>query len=192
MSENEPTSKVCTKCHTNKLLEEFNIRKKGRYGKHAQCRICTNEINRLVYLENPEIKEKTKQWKAANPDKVKMYVKKYRDNHPEVKEKSLLKLKAWTAANPDKVKESNKKHYEDNREKIAEDRQRAYYNTSQQFREYEKEHCKKDYSYLPHNNTCACGGKFTNQSILPHYKTKKHQKWHEANPTIVWPPQIGG
>lgn len=121
MSEVEPTSKVCTKCHTHKLLEEFSIKKRGRYGRAAQCKLCTCESNRRRYIEQKEkILENCKKYRAANAEKVKAARKKYRAAHPEKQAERLLKLQEWNKANPEKAKATAKKWRDNNPEKVAE------------------------------------------------------------------------
>jgi hypothetical protein len=34
------TTKTCTKCGETKPLEEFHLHKKGKFGRHPQCRTC--------------------------------------------------------------------------------------------------------------------------------------------------------
>ena len=38
-------TKICIKCKDEKPLNEFNKQKKGRFGRHNQCKACTKKEN---------------------------------------------------------------------------------------------------------------------------------------------------
>ena len=98
MTDNQPTAKVCTKCHTLKLLEEFQKRKNGRYGRNAQCKMCISEISRLRYRENPEVREQVKadvkKWREANPEKAREHYNQWVDADPEAAAAARAKHRA--------------------------------------------------------------------------------------------------
>lgn len=54
------------------------------------------------------------EWQKRNPEKVKQYRKKYRENH---KEKLHLQSKIWRKKNPDKCKEYCSNYYNNNKKK---------------------------------------------------------------------------
>lgn len=56
----QPTSKVCTVCGTDKPLTDFHKRKAGRYGRHAYCRECRNAENKAWRDSHPESVRATK------------------------------------------------------------------------------------------------------------------------------------
>ncbi|MBA7653450.1 hypothetical protein ES703_61299 [subsurface metagenome] len=45
-------NKICTECGDEKLLEEFNKAKSGKYGVGALCRECKSIYNKLRYKNN--------------------------------------------------------------------------------------------------------------------------------------------
>ena len=44
-------TKACTKCGIEKSLDEYNIHKRGLYGKRSQCIDCTRKISKKRYYE---------------------------------------------------------------------------------------------------------------------------------------------
>lgn len=96
-------SKTCIKCHTEKLLKEFNIRKDSKDGHRNTCKTCENiksKNNRDNNIEKH--REKEKKYREANPNKIKETHKNYRKN------------------NKIKIKERDKKFSENNQEYIQE------------------------------------------------------------------------
>ena len=110
-----PSSKVCTKCHAHKLLEEFNRRKDGRYGRGAQCKVCVIEIRRLRYIEHPEAAEKrrvakcenARQWREENREQSRETTKKWREANPE---KAREHYSQWVDADPEAAAVARAKH----------------------------------------------------------------------------------
>jgi len=49
-----PKSKVCSKCGEEKLLDEFNRCKKGKYGRESQCKVCRQQYHRRYAQENKQ------------------------------------------------------------------------------------------------------------------------------------------
>ena len=47
-----PKTKVCKKCHTDKLLMKYGAKKRGKYGKKALCKECDNARLR-AYRQTP-------------------------------------------------------------------------------------------------------------------------------------------
>lgn len=68
--------KQCSQCHQTKPADAFNVRRAGRDGLQARCRVCAYAAARA--------------WKAANPDKVRASAATWRSAHG----------KAWREANP--------------------------------------------------------------------------------------------
>ena len=108
--------KTCTKCSEEKTLDDFYGHKKGRHGKHPECKICYNErvkkyrsVNKEKYIGtqikwreknidkiNQGIRERRKQ----NPDIKKESNKRYRKSHPEANIRSKNKRRARNANVP--------------------------------------------------------------------------------------------
>jgi len=45
--------KTCTKCLTEKLISEFHVNYKGKYGKSDRCKLCANKITSEYNKKNP-------------------------------------------------------------------------------------------------------------------------------------------
>ncbi len=50
-------TKICTKCAEEKCLAGFYNKKAGKYGKHAECKICRRESAKRWAEENPSKKK---------------------------------------------------------------------------------------------------------------------------------------
>jgi hypothetical protein len=89
-------SKICTKCNTNKNINEFSFvygrkrkdgTKKGRY--HSQCKICRKSVLKNWRNKNPEYsKEASKEWRENNPDKKREYDLNY-------KKQNIVRVRKW-------------------------------------------------------------------------------------------------
>jgi len=121
------TSKICTKCHTSKTLDEFTIRTDT--GNHRrQCKDCVIERHKKYYCKN---KDKSKKYQEKNKEKIREYRrKKYLENSEEIKEerrqyrkenKELVKAqkKKYYEKHSDYVKQKTKDYYAENTEAIA-------------------------------------------------------------------------
>ena len=80
-------SKRCTKCDEDKSLEH--------YSKHLKCRLGISNICKICQ------REKTKQWRIENPEKLKKLSKTYSIKH---KDKLKAKRAERYAQNPEKLK----------------------------------------------------------------------------------------
>ena len=69
--------KTCTNCKQTKELIKFGKEKRGKYGRRSKCKECRrlerfNRDYKKEYQKSKDrIKENTKRWKLANPEKVK-------------------------------------------------------------------------------------------------------------------------
>ena len=84
--------KVCSKCGTWKLLEEYNKNKTNKDGRQSKCRECQKEYK--------------KQWSKNNKEHRKEYNKEY--------------MKQWRENNKEHKKEYDKQYYQNNKEQIKE------------------------------------------------------------------------
>ena len=93
-------AKECTKCGDEKNLNEFPNKKRGKYGKAAQCKACTNLANSERYKNGGKQRwaNARKEWQSNNPDKNLSYQRKYRS---ENKEKVAASHKTWAQKNAD-------------------------------------------------------------------------------------------
>lgn len=93
------TEKKCTKCGEVKPLDEFNKKKKHKDGLAYQCKLCSRQALR--------------EWKAANPEKVREDRKKWKNANPEKhREQSRVSTKRWNRRKVlDAAKKSEKHTY---------------------------------------------------------------------------------
>ncbi len=79
------TTKTCSACKQEKTLTEFGVRRASKDGRSPVCKPCNNEKSKDWRSKNPGGNtESVKQWKLRNPDKVKGYAAKRRQDRPEV------------------------------------------------------------------------------------------------------------
>lgn len=65
------STKVCTKCKTEKALSEFHAHSMGRFGKRAACKVCQQNGNKPWLQANRERgRNYARRWREANPDKL--------------------------------------------------------------------------------------------------------------------------
>jgi len=96
--------KTCTKCSTDKPLEDFNLSAKGKHGRKSMCRVCQKEYKAAWDNLNREAsRESTRQYTKNNPEAVKSSQAKYRKNNPEAVKASQAK---WRKNNPEAAKAS--------------------------------------------------------------------------------------
>lgn len=64
-------NKTCSKCHETKPLDEFYKQKKGKFGKHAACKKCSNEESRNYSREHKkERKEYQEKYNQEHKDEI--------------------------------------------------------------------------------------------------------------------------
>lgn len=71
-------SKVCSKCNTEKPLDQFPYRKdsmKYKVNRESRCKVCKTEYERKRVMSDPEKKkrkyEQNQKWKSKDPDRYK-------------------------------------------------------------------------------------------------------------------------
>lgn len=91
-------SKVCNKCKEEKPLADFHNKKRGKYGKAAQCKICVNLANAERYENGGKDRwsDARSDWQKNNPEKNLGYQRKYRASN---KAKCTLLHKTWAQNN---------------------------------------------------------------------------------------------
>ena len=152
--------KVCGKCGEWKPLEEYNKRKRGKYGRQSECRECQKEYKKQWRCDNKErIKEHRKQWVQNNKEHIEEYQKQWRENNPgyhnseqqkqyrEVnKEKKKEYDKQWRINNAEHIREYHKQYYQDNAELIKQykiDNAEHIKEYGKRYRDEHKESAKK-------------------------------------------------
>jgi len=141
---------ICAKCGKTLDISKFQI----RYGKISDyCKECKAKIDQEYYKNNKgAVKQKTKEYRENNREKVKEYQNKYqKDNkdsiqerHKEYKEKHIEEItkyqKDYKESNKDKLKIFQKEYRESNLEKIKECRKEYYKNNRKEIRANQKEY----------------------------------------------------
>jgi tRNA nucleotidyltransferase/poly(A) polymerase len=76
-----PETKECTVCHKEKILNEFNNQRNGKYGKSSVCKICTKE-NTKNYRKTEKGKKKYLEYHRRHRSKPEYLAKhqSYREN----------------------------------------------------------------------------------------------------------------
>lgn len=104
--------KICKTCKSEKSLIDFGKSKRHKDGLLSSCKECTRKKRSDYFKKNPEAfskkRNREKQWKLDNPERVKINDQKYRNKNKEAIDK---RHRNYVKNNPDKIKKA-KKHYE--------------------------------------------------------------------------------
>lgn len=87
------TSKMCTKCNIDKLLEEFSAGH-AFLGKKAHCRACVSETHRKQMLNQDYRNSRRVKSKEAREKHGKKYKVKYKEKYNKRKNDEKFKLQA--------------------------------------------------------------------------------------------------
>lgn len=69
-----PDTKVCTKCHIEKSIEEFYRHGTNKDGHAGACKTCTLARTSAYTKAHPEIRNKSiRMWRHRHPERVKRY-----------------------------------------------------------------------------------------------------------------------
>jgi hypothetical protein len=151
------STKICTKCKTEKPLEEFHVAKRYKDSRAQKCKECRKKQDAERYLNNKDVineknnkrqkknidhsreikrrhyhkkKEQYKIYREINSEKISQKRKEYRDAN---KEKIKEQKKQYRLANADKIREKkkaeSKKYYPIRKDKII-----AYHNIRNKYR----------------------------------------------------------
>ena len=150
----------------------------GNKNRHLQSKIHTDYQNQLCGIVTeplPQIseeeklqitKQKQKEYREKNTDKIKEFKKKYNDTHKEEnsiarkkyyqshKNEIIEQTKIYSQVNKDKIKESKDEWYQKNKEKILE-KQKVMI-------------------------TCECGSEIRVSGKAEHNRSDKHKKYMES------------
>lgn len=103
-----PDSKPCTKCGKDKPLDDYSPGS-GKFGRKSRCRECSNEDHGLRYQTRSDTArdaayERTRNWRADNPDTARDGTYAYRERHPG-------KAAEWQAAYAQRLRQRVLEHY---------------------------------------------------------------------------------
>lgn len=111
--------KTCTKCHTEKALDDFHKSKNTKDGRQSYCKLCNKLIGSIYRRTHPESsRASTNRYRAKYPDRVKLCGDQYRQSHREelcLKQREYTKRfgrKPWSGS-----KAAHKRYYQANKEK---------------------------------------------------------------------------
>jgi 5-methylcytosine-specific restriction endonuclease McrA len=128
-----PITKRCRVCGEDKPLAEMKRKKANKDGYDTRCLAC----NRL----------KTKQWAAANPEKVIANRKKFYEQNPNYDseyyrayaEKKRVAVRQWRLNNPEKAREKDRNWRLNNAEKERARKQRWFEENREKKRELDRQ-----------------------------------------------------
>jgi vacuolar-type H+-ATPase subunit H len=107
--------------------------------------------HRSIKEYREENKQRSKEWREDNDEKIREYLGEYREKNKE------------------KIKEQRKTHYEKNKKEIIQ-RVKVYYDENKEkLKEKKKEKVQ-----------CECGSIVTKGNLATHKKTQKHQNWEKT------------
>ena len=145
--------------------------------RHLQSKIHTGYQNQLCGIVNeplPQIseeeklqitKQKQKEYREKNADKIKEFKKKYNDTH---KEENSIARKKYYESHKNEIIEQNKIYIEANKDKIKESKDEWYQKNKEKILERQREMI-----------TCECGSEIRVSGKSEHKRSDKHKKYME-------------
>jgi hypothetical protein len=116
-------TKKCRVCNEEKLLKEFHVDKKAKYGVRTICKICANENSKRIRGEDAE------------------RISKQRKEHYELnKERILEERKEYYEENRETVKERVLRYYQDNKEVVLQKSKKYQEEHKEEMKTYRREH----------------------------------------------------
>ena len=113
--------KVCSKCGTEKPIDEFGDKNAAKDGKNSRCRLCLRDDSRSYEIRNRE--------KRRERNRIRMN-KWYNSLSKAEKSELYKKGKKWVENNPERNRETKNKWASNNKAKIAESQRRLISNLS--------------------------------------------------------------
>ncbi len=150
----------------------------GNKNRHLQSKIHTgyqNQLCGIVIEPFPQIseedklqitKQKQKEYREKNADKIKEFKKKYNDTH---KEENSIARKKYYESHKNEIIEQNKIYIEANKDKIKEIKDEWYQKNKEKILERQREMI-----------TCECGSEIRVSGKAEHNRSDKHKKYIEA------------
>jgi len=114
--------KTCKTCGEEKPIEEFVKSKNTKDGRLNKCKLCDNLVRKEQYYANHEYrKQKDKEYREKNKEKVKLWSHKYKEKN---REKIRIADREWRKNNPELSRERSrrwrklhgKEHYQENKQ----------------------------------------------------------------------------
>ena len=156
--------KRCSKCRSDQPEAYFGKDASRRDGLQVWCKECQRAYREA---NKARIAERSREWKLANPEKVKASRDARRDR-PDVQQKRSDYNREWKLANPEKIKEQRTRAYERDpakararsRQYVAENPDKAKAATKiwrehnqEHIKTYRKHHRQRDRDYYERNKS---------------------------------------
>ena len=110
--------KICSKCKSEKALDQFNVDKQKKDGMTYCCKSCNIQRAKLWAQNNKEKRKAiAEKYRLANIEKCKAAVKKSQLKNPE-------RINRWTEENKEKIKQYKEKWRKNNKEYFIADKHR--------------------------------------------------------------------
>jgi hypothetical protein len=144
-------------------------RKEGEYIKNNEC------VNKMIMGRC--VKEYLKEYYEKNRVAI---IQRSIDNYNLNKESYLAKKKVWLANNAERISEHKKQYYIDNKDNHKAKMKKWRENNADAIRERDRERYKNNKERIQSRRgepyICdLCGGHYTVEHKLRHYRSKKHQ-----------------
>lgn len=110
MGQIETQKKKCSKCGEEKPVSEFHKKKKGKYGVHAACKVCSAK-KKKEYRRLPSTKEKVKNYLTRNKDRIRLVSKELYNKKKVLKPKNQNVIKVKTQVDVKLKKEKARLYY---------------------------------------------------------------------------------
>lgn len=106
--------KICSRCHEEKLLEDFCVNRTTSDGRSSECKVCHRARHHEYYLKNREqILERTRKWRRT--EKGRQSWQRYDKAHREQRNKNFAK---YRERNREKIRERNRKFYREHKDVV--------------------------------------------------------------------------
>jgi hypothetical protein len=146
----------------------------GNKHRHLQTKVHINYQNKLCGIieietkisdeeKNKILRQKQKEYREKNAEKIKEYKKEYYETN---KEKVSEKYKIYKEQHKEEIKIQQQKYIEENKDKIKEKKNEWYQKNKEKILEKHKEMI-----------TCECGSEIRKSGKIVHYNSKKHQDY---------------
>ncbi len=144
-------SKRCTACNITKPLAAFNLKRRGKHGRHAWCKACVSEYNRRYRKEHHNrlrvqkqlytnsVEQQAKRERAWQENKEELSARGRRD-YAKHREARLEKARLDRKENPEKFHARDRQDRETHRAERVMQHRRWHKENSQHVREYDKQY----------------------------------------------------
>jgi 5-methylcytosine-specific restriction endonuclease McrA len=137
-------AKKCSKCGEEKPLEQFYKFKLGKFGRQAECKVCSTARRRAFAATRPDAeRESRRSWTLRNKEKARASQAKSRAK-PENRVRSRRYSAEWYAENKERLKEIRRAWYLDNKDAHNARSRAGYYANTESWRERHKKWAREN------------------------------------------------